>query len=221
MTEGRCNKKYPRQFVKETQFATDGYPLYRRRKSEDGGHTATVKVKSEQVVIDNRCIVPYNPLLPKMFEAHINVECCNSVKSIHYIPKYHTNGSDPGVFAAQFTNNDKVEISEYQAGRYISSNEAAWRIFRFPIHERYPTVEHLDVHLENGQRVYFSPTNVQNRLDNSPNTTLTGFFELCKKDTFARTLLYCDVPKYFRRDKSKRVFLRRKQGAIVEGHDDF
>ncbi|GBN36887.1 hypothetical protein AVEN_32254-1 [Araneus ventricosus] len=160
LKEGNCSKMYPRQFIKETQFAMDGYPLYRRRKPEDGGQTATVKMKSDSVVIDNRWIVPYSPLLLKMFDAHINVECCNSIKSIKYILKYVHKGSDQGVFAAHSSNNCIDEISEYQAGRYISSNETAWRIFGFPIHERYPT------------------------------------------------------------DKVKKVFNRRKQGAIVEGHDD-
>ncbi|GFS77272.1 down syndrome cell adhesion molecule homolog [Trichonephila clavipes] len=32
--------------------------------------------------------------------------------------------------------NKNDEITLYQIGRYISSNEAAWRIFGFPIHER-------------------------------------------------------------------------------------
>ncbi|GFT44406.1 ATP-dependent DNA helicase [Trichonephila clavipes] len=36
-------------------------------------------------------------------------------------------------------------------GRYINSNEAAWRILNFPIHERYPTVIHLSVHLKKRQ----------------------------------------------------------------------
>ncbi|GBM63108.1 hypothetical protein AVEN_68558-1 [Araneus ventricosus] len=79
---------YPREFIKETQFATDGYPLNRRRKPEDGAQIATVKMISDSVVIDNRWIVPYSPLLLKIFDAHINVECCNSVKSIKYILKY-------------------------------------------------------------------------------------------------------------------------------------
>lgn len=50
---------------------------------------------------------------------------------------------------------ERNEISNYQRGRYISSNEAVWRILEFPIHERYPTVIHLHVHLPEGQRVYF------------------------------------------------------------------
>ena len=42
------------------------------------------------------------------------------------------------------------EISDYQNARYVSSNEAAWRILEFPIHERDPLVQQLAVHLENG-----------------------------------------------------------------------
>ncbi|GBM52328.1 hypothetical protein AVEN_126404-1 [Araneus ventricosus] len=75
------------------------------------------------------------------------------------------------------------------------------------------------MHLENEQRIYFSEDNLQYRLANPPNTTLTGFFELCKNDNFAKILLYCDVQKFYTWDKSKNVFNRRKQCVIVEGHD--
>jgi hypothetical protein len=45
--------------------------------------------------------------------------------------------------------NSNKEVTQYQMGRYVSSNEAFWRIFSFPIHEKHPTVVHLAVHLEN------------------------------------------------------------------------
>lgn len=32
------------------------------------------------------------------------------------------------------------EITQFQTGRYISSNEVVWRTFGFNIHERYPAV---------------------------------------------------------------------------------
>lgn len=52
--------------------------------------------------------------------------------------------------------NENDEITRGQMCRYISSNEAVWRILSFPIHARDPAVIHLAVHLENGQRVYFA-----------------------------------------------------------------
>ena len=58
--------------------------------------------------------------------------------------------------------------------------------FHFPIHERSPAFVHLAVHLQNGQRVYFTETNVQQRVLNPPDTTLTAFFSLCKNDSFAK-----------------------------------
>jgi hypothetical protein len=56
--------------------------------------------------------------------------------------------------------NSNDEITHFQMGCYVSSNEVMWHIFSFPIHERHPTVVHLAVHLENGQRVYFTMENV-------------------------------------------------------------
>lgn len=99
--------------------------------------------------------------------------------------------------------------------RYISSNEAVWRILGFPIHERFPAVVHLSVHLENGQRVYFNESNAFQRISNPHKTTLTSFFQLCQNDSFARTLLYSEVPQYYTLNKSK-VFERRKLTLEVD-----
>ncbi len=106
----------------------------------------------------------------------------------------------------------------YQTGRYICTKEAVWRILDFPIHQRYPSVEHLCVHLENGQRVYFTEDNARDRVAEPPKTTLTAFFELCQQDNFARNLLYCDIPRYYRWDKASKKWKRRIQGTPVEDH---
>lgn len=214
MKDGHCTKRYPRNFLMETQTGQDGYPAYRRRKPEDGGHVATVKIKQRHVQIDNRWVVPYTPLLSKIFKAHINVEYCNSVKSIKYICKYINKGSDMAIISVTDKND---EITQYQMGRYISSNEAVWRILSFPIHERHPTVIHLAVHLENGQRVTFTAQNAAELAANPPNTTLTAFFKLCTEDPFARTLLYPEVPQYYTWNSSRKQFSQRKQGAVVHG----
>lgn len=217
MIDGKCSKRYPRQLTSETITGNDGYPQYRRRSTDDNGRSITLKVRNNDVVIDNRWIVPYCPLLSKIYKAHINVEYCNSVKSIKYICKYVNKGSDMAVFGVAPANN-LDEIKQYQMGRYISSNEAIWRIFSFPIHERYPTVLHLAVHLENGQRVYFTTENVAERAAQPPATTLTAFFSLCQTDDFAKTLLYSEVPRYYTWNASRKQFQRRKQGQTVVDH---
>ncbi|GFQ82483.1 helitron_like_N domain-containing protein [Trichonephila clavata] len=173
MVDGKCSKKYPRAFTANT-ITDDGYPRYRRRSTEDGGNLAAVHMQNGVIEVDNRWVVPYSPLLSKTYRAHINVEYCNSVKSIKYICKYVNKGSNMAVFGVQPENSDRNavqvidEIAQYQAGRYISSNEAAWRIFSFPMHERNPAVIHLSIHLENGQRVYFNDENVLQRALNPP-----------------------------------------------------
>ncbi|XP_014785985.1 uncharacterized protein LOC106880523 [Octopus bimaculoides] len=189
-----CTKRFPRPFVQETRTGHDGYPLYRRSKPEHGRYTATLKTHQQEVEVDNRWIVPFNKLLSKMFEAHISVESCNSVKSIKYICKYINKGSDMAVFGINVDEQQTNEIRRYLLERYISSNEAIWRIFEFPLHRRYPTVVNLAVHLESGERVYFTEDNAQQKFQQPPKTTLTAFFDLCKTDNFARSLLYVEVP---------------------------
>uniref|UniRef100_A0A1U7XF28 Uncharacterized protein LOC104236095 n=1 Tax=Nicotiana sylvestris TaxID=4096 RepID=A0A1U7XF28_NICSY len=218
MSDGKCTKRYPRSLVFDTITGNDGYPLYRRRSVEDGGKVIILKVRNVDVEVDNRWVVPYSPLLSKTFKAHINVEYCNSVKSIKYICKYVNKGSDMAVFGVRNVAAPLDEISQYQLGRYISSNEAVWRILSFPIHERYPTVVHLAVHLENGQRVYFTADNLRERALVPPTTTLTAFYSLCQSDVFAKTLLYSEVPKFYTWNASAKKFQRRKQGKAVEGH---
>ncbi|GFW76678.1 uncharacterized protein TNCV_4943951 [Trichonephila clavipes] len=107
------------------------------------------------------------------------------------------------------------EVTQYQAGRYISSNEAVWRILSFPIHERSPAVVHLAVHLEIGQHVYLTAKNVQQIALSPPATTLTAFFTLCQNDAFAKTLLYSEVPTYYMWNVSRKLFEQHKRGEQV------
>ncbi|KAL4132861.1 hypothetical protein QTP88_009943 [Uroleucon formosanum] len=100
-----------------------------------------------------------------------------------------------------------------------NSNEAVWRIFGFYIHERDPAVVQLAVHLENGQRVFFTNETAIDRAINIPKTTLTYFFELCNRaddfGAFARTLLYSQVLRYFTWAQTKK-WMPCKQGSPVD-----
>ncbi|UYV76902.1 hypothetical protein LAZ67_14002340 [Cordylochernes scorpioides] len=212
MKDGKCSKKYPKGFCETTSTTEDGYPRYRRRCSAEGGLTSSVNMRGVTFEIDNRWIVPYNSVLLRAFDSHINVEYCSSVKAIKCVCKYINKGTDQAVFSLHHLD----EVTQFQSGRYISSAEAVWRILGFSIHERSPPIVHLAVHLENGQRVYFTTANAENVISNPRDTTLTAFFKLCNQDTFARTLLYCEVPSFSTWTNNK--FLGRKQGTPVEGY---
>jgi len=83
---GRCRKRYPRQWANETLWNEDGYPTYRRR--DDG---RTVQVRGQ--VFDNRSVVPYNPYLSKRYNAHINVEVYS--RSFKYLYQRYAAVSEP------------------------------------------------------------------------------------------------------------------------------
>ncbi|XP_044591454.1 uncharacterized protein LOC123269683 [Cotesia glomerata] len=224
MADGKCTKNFPKDFTNDTVTNVDGYPIYRRRNPENGGQSFIKNIINIDIDIDNHWVVPYSPLLSKTYNAHINVEFCSSVKSIKYICKYVHKGSDMAVFRVENTNvnappvNKNDEITLYQIGWYISSNEAAWRIFGFPIHERDPAVVQLAIHHENGQRVFFTNETAIDRAINPPKTTLTAFSELCNRaddfGAFARTLLYSQVPRYFTWTQTK-TWMPCKQGSPV------
>ncbi|XP_055913568.1 uncharacterized protein LOC129947118 [Eupeodes corollae] len=202
----------------------DGYPSYRRRDVDNGGQSYELRLSNGvRGDIDNRWVVPYSPFLCKTYEAHINVELCSSLKSIKYICKYGHKGSDKAIFAVQNVN-DNDEIPRYQMGRYISSNKAIWYIFTFPIHERDPAVIHLAVHLENGQRVYFSEETALQQALTAPKTTLTQFFNLCSRQDavgqFARKLMYTNVSKFCTWNKQSKNREPRKRGIPVPGFAD-
>ncbi|CAI6356836.1 unnamed protein product [Macrosiphum euphorbiae] len=88
MKENICSKRYPRKPCRETQTGDDGYPEY-KRSINDGGFTVRIK----GLDLDNHWVVPYNPVLLRTFNCHINVEMCHSVKCIKYICKYVNKGS--------------------------------------------------------------------------------------------------------------------------------
>lgn len=211
MREGACTKKFPKSFQSCTSTGHDGYPKYQRLSTDDGGHSTIVRNQE----IDNRWIVPYNPILLRVFDAHINVELCSSVKSIKYVCKYINKGTDMATFSLNSTN----EIQQYVSGRYICSSEAVWRILGFSIHERAPTITHLTVHLKNGQRVYFNHNNANDIINNPRDTTLMAFFKLCFEDDFAKTLTYDKVPAYYTWNQNNKKFQRRKQGEPVPGYN--
>uniref|UniRef100_UPI0035901195 uncharacterized protein n=1 Tax=Myxine glutinosa TaxID=7769 RepID=UPI0035901195 len=223
MRDRKCAKDFPKPFLQSTEQGNDCYPKYRRLKPEDGGHIGEINMhqlgRQLEQVVSNQWVVPYNPLLLRQFNSHINVEICSSISSIKYITKYVTKGTDQAVFQLQRIGAGDCpvdEVTQFQNARYVGSSEAVWRILEHPISQHFPPVVGLAVHLENGQRVYFNAENALERAQRPPPaTTLTAFFDLCSLDDFAKTLKYHEVPQYYTWDKSSKKWTRRKQGGVV------
>ena len=127
MQDGRCSKKYPKQYISKTQLGADSYPLYRRSSPDDGRLVSNISMRiggsrvNQQ--IDNRWIVAYNKLLLQSMNCHCNVELCMFIKSIKYILKYMHKGCDQAMLALRSSQVD--EIPDYQNARYVSTNEAS------------------------------------------------------------------------------------------------
>ncbi|XP_076047233.1 uncharacterized protein LOC143028748 [Oratosquilla oratoria] len=153
---GTCQKDFPKQCRSTIKFGNNGYPLYRRRAVGEGGFSFVKKLKGQEVTIDNSWVVPYNPYLCLRFNSHINVECSNSIKAIAYVTKYVNKGCDRVLFTKTEGTEEINEIKNFTDARFVNSNEATWKIFRFPIHSSYPPAMNLDLHLKDENEVFFN-----------------------------------------------------------------
>jgi hypothetical protein len=184
--------------------------LYRRR--DDGQ-----RVKIRGAELDNRWVVPYNPGLLMRYNCHINVEACSSIKAYKYLFKYVYKGHNCASFSvvdAGVIN----EIHQYRDARYISLPEAVHRIFGFHLFGVYPSVLQLQCHLPNMQSIIIDETKNLEEVVNNPKssmTTLTEFFKASRVDSFARKLLYREMPEHYRWISGKKVWQRRKKGGQI------
>ncbi|XP_043209020.1 uncharacterized protein LOC122374379 [Amphibalanus amphitrite] len=218
MADGACTKRYPKQFAAVTEVNDTGYPQYRRRSPLDGGRTVQLAGRpGGPITVDNRWIVPYNPLLSRALQCHVNVELItHAFTCIRYVLKYVTKGSDQVMFAVAPGEPAVVdEIATFQQGRYLSAMEAAWRLLQYPIHEHLPTVEALPVHLGGQDRLvrFHADDHLRQVIDRQEQSKLTSFFNICAEDEFAATLLYHEVPRYYTWQTATKSWRRRRRGA--------
>ena len=168
-------------------YNTHSYPPYKRSSPDNGRQVSTITMRIGGSCInqevDNRWIVPYNKLLLCSMNCHVNVGLCISIKSIKYVLKDVHKGCDQA--CSLYSPAAAAKWMKYQIikmpGTYVICYEAAWRILEFPIHEKDPPVQQLAVHLENGQRVYFTEDTLRNQASRDPpKTTLTDFLHYVK-----------------------------------------
>ncbi|XP_074350303.1 uncharacterized protein LOC141689804 isoform X2 [Apium graveolens] len=87
MVRGKCHRHFPKRYNEHTFFDDSGFPVYRRRRTENF-------IKKKGVSLDNQYVIPYNRDLLIRFHSHINLEICNSSTSLKYLLKYCLKGHD-------------------------------------------------------------------------------------------------------------------------------
>ena len=107
--------------------------------------------------------------------------------------------------------------------RSVGSSEACWHIFGFPIHDRFPSVLALRVHLLDEQQIVFDEDAEIEALETQRHTELIAFFDFnSKAQTQGYSLeelpMYVEMPKKYRYDTKKKEWVLRKQkGSKVIG----
>ncbi|XP_058797566.1 uncharacterized protein LOC131667852 [Phymastichus coffea] len=151
MKDGKCSKKFPKQFQDETTMDANGYPQYRRRDPGveyecPNGHK-----------IDNRWVVPYCSELLEIFDCHINVEVVSSIKVVKYLYQYIYKGHDAStVVVGEAENGNIIEHDECRnciETRYVGLVDACYRIFSKALQDKSHSVSRLPIHLPNEQSV--------------------------------------------------------------------
>ncbi|XP_010274376.1 PREDICTED: uncharacterized protein LOC104609704 [Nelumbo nucifera] len=171
--------------------------------------------------VDNHWVVPYNELLRK-YNAHINVEIVAYFYIVKYLYKYIHKGFDKASIVI-YNQQDNVQsevidkIQQYLDCRYISSFEACWRIYEFPLQQRNPLVERLQYHLENQQVVFDDRDNIANIVSRvtEQRTMLTAWFETNAIYAKVRSLTYVEFPTQLVWIDSRKIWIRRKRGKSI------
>jgi hypothetical protein len=161
-----------------------------------------------------------------MFNCHINVEVCSSIKAVKYLYKYIYKGHDRTSFNIDQPDNDGNidEIKRYIDARWVTPPEAMWRIFGFKLCDNSPAVLQLPLHLPDMHRVTFKAGDDLKEViarDNVQSSMLTEYFVANNNHPWARHILYRDFLGSFAWHKTKYWKPRQERhqvGRIVSAH---
>jgi hypothetical protein len=158
------------------------------------------------IELNNHWVVPHNVYLLTKYDAHINIEICKNIRVVKYLFKYVYKGHDRATIEIS-RQRDKItegnvvavdEIKKYLNCRYVSASKAAWRIFKFDMHEWFPTIERLQYHLPNQQMVLFDDDDdVQEVATRSAisRMMLIEWFKTNQESEIARSLIFDQFPE--------------------------
>jgi hypothetical protein len=163
-------------------------------------------------------VVSFNPSLLMLYNCHINVEICSSIKAVKYVYKYIYKGPDGSSYLVDKSDNgDKVvidEIKRFRDARCGTPLEAAYQLYDFSLYQMYLPVLQLTVYLPGMHMVAYNDRddlcNVINH-EQPQKSMLIEYFRMNSVNPFATSFLYREFPEYYRWDRTEKEWLRRKQ----------
>lgn len=105
------------------------------------------------------------------------------------------------------------EVQTHVDSRYVSPPEAAWRLFRFKMHDQAHSVKRLAVHLPVEQSVTFDPNQIEEAIQKAERrvSTLMAWFKLNEYNPDARQYKYYEIPEHFVLN-NKNQWIERQRG---------
>ena len=121
--------------------------------------------------------------------------------------------------AKQGSDQPRDEIQEYEDMRYVGSVEACWHILGFEIHDRFPSVLALRVHLPEEQQIVFDENAEEAALENQYQTELTAFFDFNQKSIEQgvepeELPTYVQMSEEYKYEKKLKKWIKRKQRGV-------
>jgi hypothetical protein len=126
----------------------DSYPVYHGQN--DG---RTFRKTPNGFAYNNQWVVPHNPYLSRMFNAHMNVEVSAGIHNVKYLFKYVYKGSDHVALVITGPTN---EIQQYIDARYLSVAKGVNSLLSFKKHTKWSLVTRLLVHFLGQHNVIFN-----------------------------------------------------------------
>jgi len=206
MKSGECRFDYPKRLQNHTTIPSDGYTQLARPFGRSVQMT-------DAFTADNSWVVPHNRFLLCKYNAHVNVECSASVTVVKYMFSYVYKGTKTSSASVR---NDNDEIRQFSDGRITSAAEAVWSVLGFASHGQSPSVQRLGCNLPDDPNVNFDSQAAPEQLLDCAEAALAApshlkaWFQLNRVDTFARTLLYVQIPEFYTWNTALSTWCRRK-----------
>lgn len=197
--DGKCKHGFPFNFRDHTDISGKK-PLYKRPNDGRGFYKT---LRGLAILMDNRWVVPYNPLLLLRIRAHVNIMYCPSTSACKYFFGYLLKGNFGNVVRISTVQRneqrppgepyDHDEIQEFKEMRHMGAYEAHYYIMGNSFAHIYPAVEVLPVHEEFKQTIIHQEGQEEQALERHVGTKLTAWFELNERPGVHRGKVYTDV----------------------------